>query len=152
MKPWSFRERVSAFAFLLAAVSIAGFALAWVFNWPSTVVLDDAADPRVGLEDVVNGTVTSIPLVPLVLLVLAAFGSRSSGRLGTAATVVLLLLGVVFTVAGGAEIASDNEVVSRSVLVVAGLLFAALGLALVVLAARALLRPGSREQTPRVGY
>jgi len=134
------RRRVSAFAWAVAAVSVVGFLLAWAFDWPSTFVLDDAADGQVGPEDVVNGTVTSVPLVPLLVLVLAGWVARRRDRLGTAGVVVLLLLGLLFAFGGANEITSENDAVARPVLVVAGLVFVALGLALAALAVDALRR------------
>jgi hypothetical protein len=133
--------RASNFAFGLAAVSVVGFLLAWVFNWPSTFVLDEtAADTSVSAEEFVTGTVTSIPLVPLVVLLLAATVSRRSDRWGTAGAVVLTLLGLLFTIGGLGEVLSDNDEVARVVLVVGGLVFVVLGLALAVLAAVAVRR------------
>lgn len=109
-----------------------GFILALIFQWPSDVVLGDEPDSKVTLGDVVNGTVTSVPLAPFLVLVICALLVTSPRWWGTAASVVLTLLGGLIMVGGLAEITSENANVPQAVLVVAGALYALLGLALLV--------------------
>ena len=82
--------------------------LCFVFQWPSAFVLGKAASSRVSLGDVVTGTVLSPPLVPWVILTVSALLARSSRGWGTVATVLLSLLGVVFTI--GDDPAKANAV------------------------------------------
>ena len=124
------RDRVLAVAVVLVAATVVGFVLALVFQWPSDFVLGDEPDTEVTLADVVTGTVTSMPLAPFLVLVVCAALVRSRRAVGTVATVVLTLLGGVFVIGGSGELASDNPEVPRAVLVVAGLLYVLLGLAL----------------------
>lgn len=121
-----------AVALLIISLSVIGFALALVFQWPSDFVLGDEPDARVTLGDLVQGTVTSIPLAPFVVLVVCTLLVRSRRWWGALAAVVLTLLGGVFTVGGLGEIASDNANVPKAVLVVAGATYVLLGLTLFV--------------------
>ncbi|MFP5253248.1 MAG: hypothetical protein ACLGH4_05580 [Actinomycetes bacterium] len=126
------RSRLFAVAVLIIVLSVIGFVLAFLFQWPSDFVLGDEPDARVTLGDLVQGTVTSIPLAPFVVLVVATLLVRSRRWWGTLAAVLLALLGGVFTVGGLGEIASDNANVPKAVLVVAGATYVFLGLTLFV--------------------
>lgn len=126
------RQRVLAVATALISLSILGFVLALIFQWPSDFVLGAEPDSKVTLGDVVNGTVTSIPLPPFLLLVICALLVRSPRWWGTAATVVLTLLGALFVVGGLGEVTSENANVPRAVLVIAGAVYALLGVMLLV--------------------
>lgn len=124
------RRRVFAVAVGVISLSVIGFILALIFQWPSDFVLGDAPDSKVTLRDAINGTVTSIPLVPFLVLVTCTFLVRSARWWGTAATVVLTLLGALFVVGGLGEVTSENGNVPRAVLVGAGVVYALLGLTL----------------------
>lgn len=125
-------RRTFAVALVLISLSLVGFLLALVFQWPSDFVLGDQPDSKVTLGDFVQGTVTSIPLAPFAVLVAATLLVRSRRWWGTLANVVLALLGAVFVVGGLGEITSDNAHVPKAVLVVAGATYVLLGLSLVV--------------------
>lgn len=142
------RNRVFAVALVLISMSVVGFMLALIFQWPSDFVLGDEPDANVTLEDVVTGTVTSIPLEPFLLLVVCALLVRSRRWWGTAATVVLTLLGGLFIVGGLGEVTSENANVPQVVLVAAGAVYALLGLTLLVSGVLALVarrRTGARS-------
>ena len=123
------QRRASVGALALVAASVIGYLLALVFQWASTFTLT-TVDTTVDADELVSGTVTSIPLPPLVLLVVAALLVRSRRWWGAAAAVVLTLLGVLFTIGGLGEITSENPEVGRAVLVVAGVVWMLLGLSL----------------------
>lgn len=72
-----------------------------------------------------RGTPAAPPVIPLLLLGGAALLVRHRGRWGTAAAILLLLLGVVFVFGGFGEIfAPDPVTAPRVVLVVGGLIAA----------------------------
>ena len=125
-------RRVFTVAAALIVLSLVGFVLALVFQWPSDFVLGEKADSKVTLADFVPGTVTSIPAVPFAVLVVATLLVRSRRWWGTVANVVLALLGGVFIVGGLGEITSESADVPRAVLVVAGAVYVLLGAALIV--------------------
>ena len=125
-------SRVFAIALVLISLSLVGFLLALVFQWPSDFVLGDKPDSKVTLGDFVPGTVTSIPLAPFGVLVVSTLLVRSRRWWGLLANVVLTLLGCIFVVGGLGEITSDNADVPKAVLVVAGATYVLLGVALVV--------------------
>ena len=130
---------VFAAALTLVSVSLVGFLLALIFQWPSDFVLGAEADSRVTPgEDLVAGTVTSIPLVPWLVLVVSALLVRSQRWWGTVAAVVLTLPGGLVIVGGLGEVTSQNAHVPKAVLVVAGATYALLGLALLISGALAL--------------
>ena len=134
------RQRAFAVAAGVIALSIVGFLLALAFQWPSDFVLGEEPDTKVTLADLATGTVTSIPLPPLVVLVLATMLVRSTRWWGTAALVVLALLGLVFTVGGIGEVTSSNPHVSEAVLVTAGTVYVLVGLAMTATSLLALAR------------
>ncbi len=125
-------RRVFTVGLLLISLSLVGFLLALIFQWPSDFVLGDKPDAKVTLGDFVQGTVTSIPLVPFTVLVVATVLVRSRRWWGTVANVVLTLIGGVFVVGGLGEITSDNAHVPKAVLVGAGATYVLLGLLLVL--------------------
>jgi hypothetical protein len=136
-------------ATLLSVVSLVGFALCLIFQWPSSFVLGQAADSRVTLADLVSGTVLSPPLAPWVILIVSTMLATSTRWWGTIAVVVLSALGVVFTIGGwGEAFGPANPAVPRSVLLVGGIVWMLLGLSLATFGIRALLarlrrgRPG----------
>lgn len=126
------RSHPFAVGLLIISLSLIGFVLALIFQWPSDFVLGDEPDARVTLGDLVQGTVTSFPLAPFVVLVVATLLVRSRRWWGTLAPVVLTLFGGVFAVGGLGEIASDNANVTKAVLVGAGATYVLLGLTLFV--------------------
>lgn len=147
-------DRAFGTALVLVGMSLAGFALALVFSWPSTFVVDEGAtDGDVGAADFVNGTVTSIPLPPLLALLLGAAIVRRRDRWGAVGSLLLALLGVVFVIGGAGEITSDNDAVPTVVLLLAGLAYVLAGGTLLVTAVRALLarRRGPAEQSAADG-
>lgn len=133
------RGRVFAVALAVISLSAIGFVLALIFQWPSDFVLGGEPDSEVTLEDVISGTVTSIPLAPFVVLVVSTLLVRTRRWWGTVATVVLTLLGGLFVVGGLGEITSENANVPKAVLVIAGVLYVLLGLTLLISGALALL-------------
>jgi hypothetical protein len=124
-------RRVFAVGLLIISLSLLGFVLALIFQWPSDFVLGDEPDAEVTLGDFVPGTVTSIPLAPFAVLVVATALVRGRRWWGVIANVVLTLIGGVFVVGGLGEITSDNPEVPKAVLVVAGATYVSLGLTLV---------------------
>ncbi len=124
-------KRLIGVCVLLSAFSFVGFLLALLFQWPSHFVLGEVADSVVTLEDLVVGTPASIPLAPWVVLITATVIASSRRWWGTLAVIVLTLLGPVFVQGGwGEALGPANPDVPYPVLVVSGLVFAVLGLAL----------------------
>lgn len=143
------QRQVFTVAVVLIASSVIGFLLALVFQWPSEFVLGEEPDSEVALEDLVTGTVTSIPLLPLLVLVAAALLVRSRRWWGAVATLVLTLLGGVFVIGGLGEITTEKAEVPRAVLVVAGAFYVVLGAALVLSGLNALVqRARGRRERP----
>ena len=136
------RERVFAVAGVIILLSLLGFVLALVFQWPSDFVLGEEPDSEVTLGDFVTGTVTSIPAAPFVVLLISALLVRSQRWWGIAATVVLTLLGGLFVVGGLGEVTSDSTDVPQAVLLVAGVVYVVLGLALLISGTLALVARG----------
>ena len=64
-------------ALLICVVSVVGFVLAYVFQWPSEFVAGEITEHYVTLADIGSGTVTSIPLAPWIALVVFALLARS---------------------------------------------------------------------------
>jgi hypothetical protein len=129
-----------ATASILAIVSLIGFVLCLIFQWPSQFVLGQVADSRVTLSDVMTGTVLSPPLVPWIILVVAARLARSRRWWGTVAIVALSLLGMVFVFGGwGEAFGPANPHVPRSVLLLGGIAWMLLGMLLPVFGIRELL-------------
>jgi hypothetical protein len=125
---------------VLSAASLVGFVLCLVFQWPSQFVLGDAVHTRVTLADVVTGTVLSPPLVPWVVLVASTLLARSGRWWGTVATVLLSLLGVVFTIGGwGEAFGPANPYVPGSVLLGGGIAWMVLGVSLFAFGVRELI-------------
>jgi hypothetical protein len=134
------RRALVSTAAALSIVSLVGFVLCLVFQWPSAFVLGKAASSRVTLGDVVTGTVLSPPLAPWVILTVSALLARSSRWWGTVATILLSLLGVVFTIGGwGEAFGPPNPYVPRSVLLVGGVVWMLLGLSLATFGVRELI-------------
>jgi hypothetical protein len=140
-------------ATLLSIVSLIGFALCLIFQWPSLFVLGHAADSKVTFADLVTGTVLSPPLAPWAILIVSTMLAASTRWWGTIAVIVLSALGVMFTIGGwGEAFGPANLSVPRSVLLVGGLVWMLLGLSLATLGVRELLarlRAGGRApRTP----
>ena len=114
-------------------LSVVGFILAYVFQWPSEFVIGEVTEHNVTLADIATGTVTSIPLAPWIVLVVFTLLARSRRWWGTLAVVVLCLLGVVFMIGGYGELSTPpTPYVPRAVLVMAGVVYCVLGLSLLV--------------------
>jgi len=132
-------QRLIATAVMLSIVSLVGFVLCLIFQWPSQFVLGEVADSRVTLADIVPGTVLSIPLVPWAVLLVCTLLGTSPRWWGTVAVGVLCLLGVVFVIGGwGEAFGPANPSVPRTVLLVGGSLWMLLGLSLLIFGVLAL--------------
>ena len=141
------RQPLAAMAFVLAIVSLIGFVLCLIFQWPSEFVLGQVADSRVTLSDVMTGTVLSPPLVPWIILVLSSLLATSRRWWGTVAIVVLSLLGMVFVIGGwGEAFGPANPRVPRAVLLLGGIVWMLSGMALAMLGVRELLARWRHEQ------
>lgn len=133
------RRALVSTATLLSIVSLVGFALCLIFQWPSLFVLGKAADSRVTLADLVTGTVLSPPLAPWLILIVSALLATSARWWGTVAVVLLSALGVVFTIGGwGEAFGPANPSVPRAVLLVGGIVWMLLGASLAILGVREL--------------
>ena len=120
-------------ALLICVVSVVGFVLAYVFQWPSEFVAGEITEHYVTLADISSGTVTSIPLAPWIALVVFALLARSRRWWGTLAVVVLCLLGMLFIIGGLGEVFTPPTLyVPRAVLIAAGVMYVVLGVALLV--------------------
>ena len=126
-------RRLFSVAVLINVLSVVGFILAYVFQWPSEFVISEVTEHNVTLADIATGTVTSIPLAPWIVLVVVTLLARSQRWWGTLAVVVLCLLGVVFMIGGYGELSTPpTAYVPRAVLVMAGVVYCVLGLSLLV--------------------
>jgi drug/metabolite transporter (DMT)-like permease len=126
-------RRLFSVAVLINVLSVIGFILAYVFQWPSEFVIGEVTEHNVTLADIATGTVTSIPLAPWIVLVVVTLLARSRRWWGTLAVVVLCLLGVVFMIGGYGELSTPpTPHVPRAVLVIAGVVYCVLGLSLLV--------------------
>jgi len=126
-------RRLFSVAVLINVLSVVGFVLAYVFQWPSEFVIGEVTEHNVTLADIVTGTVTSIPLAPWIVLVVFTLLARSRRWWGTLAVVGLCLLGVVFMIGGYGELSTPpTPYVPRAVLVMAGVVYCVLGLSLLV--------------------
>ena len=145
------RRALVSTATLLSIVSLVGFALCLIFQWPSQFVLGQSADSKVTLADLVTGTVLSPPLAPWVILIVSTVLATSTRWWGTVGVVVLSALGVVFTIGGwGEAFGPPNPSVPRAVLLVGGIIWMLLGLSLATFGVRELLaRRRSVAHTPR---
>ena len=124
-------RRLVSVAALILIVSITGFVLAVIFDWPGLARFGGAPSQNVTLSDIVQGTLTSIPLPPMIALAVFAVLARSRRWWGTLAVVALCLLGVLFFFAALAEV-QPNPYVPRVVLVGAVVAYSILGLLLVL--------------------
>lgn len=82
-------QRLFSVCVLIFIVSVVGFILALIFQWPSEFVIGGQDDPNVGADDLLEGTVTSLPLPPWIALTVFALLARSRRWWGTLAVVVL---------------------------------------------------------------
>jgi hypothetical protein len=124
-------RRLVSVAALILIVSIVGFILAVIFDWPGLASFGGPPSANVTLSDIVQGTLTSIPLPPMIALAVFAFLARSRRWWGTLAVVALCLLGVLFFVAALAEV-QPNPYVPLAALVGAVVAYGILGLLLVL--------------------
>ena len=133
LKTSNAKQRLISTAVMLSIVSLVGFVLCLIFQWPSQFVLGEVADSRVTLSDIVPGTVLSIPLAPWAVLIVVTLLATSQRWWGTVAVAVLCLLGVVFVIGGwGEAFGPANPYVPRTVLLVGGILWMLLGLSLLI--------------------
>ena len=116
--------------------------LAIVAGWPAQ--FGGPGDPDdVAAEFLTRGTALSPPALPLALFAGAALLARRRGAAGVVATVVLMLLGVVFVVGGLGEAAAPATAdVPALALTASGGAAALLGVAVLVLGALALRERG----------
>lgn len=56
LKASSANQRLISTAVMISIVSLVGFVLCLIFQWPSQFVLGEVADSRVTLSDIVSGT------------------------------------------------------------------------------------------------
>lgn len=85
------------------------------------------------------GSAVSGPLLPQLILVALAFLARRESRLGLVGTGALGVMGLLIGFNGCASAFSNSESAPQAVATVAGLVLAALGILISVLAARRLL-------------
>ena len=104
-------RRLVSVAALMLAMSVIGFILAVIFDWPGWARLSGRPSPTVTVSDIMQGTLTSIPLPPMIVIL-----ARSRRWWGTLAVVALCLLGVLFFFATLAEV-QPNPYVPLAVLV-----------------------------------
>ena len=123
-------QRLVSVAALILIVSIVGFILAVIFDWPGLARFGGPPSPNVTLSDIMSGKLTSIPLPPMIALAVFAILARSRRWWGTLAVVALCLLGVLFF-AALAEV-QPNPYVPLAVLVGAVVAYGILGLLLVL--------------------
>jgi hypothetical protein len=145
-------RRLFSVAILMNVLSVVGFVLAYVFQWPSEFVIGEVTEHRVTLADIVSGTVTSLPLAPWIALIAFALLARSRRWWGTLAAVVLCLLGVLFIIGGLGEVFTPpTPYVPRTVLLTAGVVGGVLGLSLLLLGIADLIdRARERRRPSRV--
>ena len=124
-------RRLVSVAALILIVSIIGFILAVIFDWPGLARFGGPPSPNVSLADIMQGTLTSIPLPPMIALAVCAVLARSRRWWGMLAVVTLCVLGVLFFFAALAEV-QPNPYVPTAVVVGAVVIYAILGLLLVV--------------------
>jgi hypothetical protein len=124
-------RRLVSVAALILIVSIVGFILAIIFDWPGLARFGGPPSPNVTLSDIMQGTLTSIPLPPMIALAVFAILAQSRRWWGTLAVVALCLLGVLFFFAALAE-AQPNHYVPLAVLVGAIVAYVILSLLLVL--------------------
>jgi hypothetical protein len=124
-------QRLISVAALILMVSIVGFILAVIFDWPGLARFGGPPSRNVTLSDIMQGTLTSIPLPPMIALAIFALLARSRRWWGTLAVVALCLLGVLFFVAALAEL-QPNPYVPLAALVGAVVAYGILGLLLVL--------------------
>jgi hypothetical protein len=109
-------RRLVSVAALMLAMSVIGFILAVIFDWPGWARLSGRPSPTVTVSDIMQGTLTSIPLPPMIALAVFIILARSRRWWGTLAVVALCLLGVLFFFATLAEV-QPNPYVPLAVLV-----------------------------------
>ena len=124
-------RRLVSVSVLLLVVSIVGFILAVIFDWPGLFTLGEPGDPDVTLADIGGGTLTSIPLPPMIALAVFTILARSQRWWGTLAVVVLCLLGVVIMIGALGEV-QPNPNVPLGALVASVVIYGVLGLALLL--------------------
>jgi hypothetical protein len=124
-------RRVVFVAALTLIVSIVGFFLAVIFDWPGLARFGGPPSPNVTFSDIMQGTLTSIPLPPMIALAVFAVLARSRRWWGTLAVVGLSVLGVLFFFAALAEV-QPNPFVPLAVLVGAVVVYGILGVLLVL--------------------
>jgi uncharacterized protein len=124
-------RRVVSVAALILIISIVGFILAVIFDWPGLARFGGPPSPKVTVSDIMQGTLTSIPLPPMIALAVFAILAQSRRWWGTLAVVALCLLGVLFFFAALAEV-QPNPYVPQAVLVGAIVAYLILSLLLVL--------------------
>ena len=125
-------RRLVSVAALILVISVMSFILALIFDWPGLARLSGRPSPNVRLSDIVQGTLTFIPLPPMIALAVFTILARSPGWWGTLAVVALCLLGVLFFFATFAEV-QPNPYVPLAVLIGAIVVYGILSLSLVLL-------------------
>ena len=145
-------QRRFSVAVPLFIASVVGLVLALIFQWPAQLG-GGSGNPNITAGELIaNGTVTSLPLFPWIALTVAAVLARSRRWWRTIAVVVLCLLGALFIFGGlGEAFAPSTPFVPRAVLIAAGVVYAGLGLALVLSGIADLIdRVRAQRESPRV--
>lgn len=128
-------RRLVVMAVLISVLSLLGFIIAYIFQWPSEFAIGGAADSVVTIpDDIIAGTPLSIPLPTWAPFIVVTFLAASRRWWGTIAVVVLGLLGLLFVFAGWNEaFGPPNPHVPQSVLLMSGIIWGLLGLSLFLL-------------------
>jgi hypothetical protein len=124
-------RRLVFVAVLILVISVIGFVLAVIFDWPGLARFGGAPSPNVTLSDIMQGTLTSIPLPPMIALAIFTILALSRRWWGTLAVVALCLLGLLFFFATLGEV-QPNPYVPLAVLVGAIVVYGILSLSLIL--------------------
>lgn len=139
------QQRLFTLGVVVLVAAIVATVIAVIVNLPAQFG-DVGTDA--GSEFASRGTVISPPIAPLIALAASLVLLRRNDVWATAACVVIALLGILFVIGSVGEAAADaTPDVSKGVLVGAGVVGAAIGSALVVLAIRALVARSKRRTT-----
>jgi hypothetical protein len=147
-------KRLVSVAALIFVVSTVGLVLALIFQWPAQLGSElgsGSGNSSITAGDLVSsGTVTSLPLGPWVALTVFALLARSRRWWGTIGVVALCLLGALFIFGGlGEAFAPFTPFVPRAVLVAAGVVYGASGLALIACGVVDLIDRARMMQSPK---
>ncbi len=134
------------FAAIVLVLNVLATVVAIVVNWPSQfgIVGTDA-----GSEFLTSGTAISAPLLPVVLLLVVVVLAGRRDRWGWLGIAAGYLAGVSVAIGGVGELAAEPTAdTPRPVLVGAGLVWIAVGFALLVLSTTAAVKRRITKRTP----